>query len=316
MAELTIGRRALGRTGVEVSMLGLGGHHIGVKDLSDGEAERLIRAAVDAGITFLDNSWDYNEGRSEERMGRALQGGYRERVYLMTKIDGRDRRSAARQLEESLRRLQVDTIDLVQHHEVIRFDDADVIFGKGGAQEALGEAQRAGKVRHIGFTGHKDPHIHLYMLEVAERHGFTFDACQMPVNCFDPHFRSFEKLVLPELVRRGVGVLGMKALGDGVLLKSGAVEAEECLRYSLSQPVSVQITGIDSFEVLEQALRVARRFRPMDEGERGALLERTRRVAAVGEYEIFKTTRALDATAQKPEWLGEELERTKELAPA
>jgi hypothetical protein len=296
--------RPLGNTGETVSAIGLGGYHIGQPKLSEDESIRLIRNAVDGGITFMDNSWDYNMGASERRMGRALRNGYREKVFLMTKLDGRTKEEAARQLDESLHRLQTDYLDLIQHHEVIRFEDPDRIFAEGGAQEAVLEAQRAGKVRFIGFTGHKDPRVHLYMLEVAERHGFRFDAVQMPLNVMDAHFRSFEKLALPKLVLERIGVLGMKSMGDSIILKSGIVTAPECLRYALSLPTSVVITGIDSLPILQQALKLLHTFQPMDAAEVSALLARTAKVAQHGEFELFKTSAHFDSTASHPEWLG------------
>src|SRR3954469_7467971 len=213
--------RTLGTTGEKVSALGLGGSHVGKPEkVSEDETVRIIRAALERGINFMDNSWDYNDGQSELRMGKALRDGYREKVFLMTKIDGRNKEEAARQLDESLRRLQTDHVDLLQHHEIIRYEDADRIFAEGGAMEPFVEARRAGKLRYIGFTGHKDPHIHLYMLEIAARHRFRFDTVQMPLNVMDAHYRSFEKLVLPELVKQDIGVLGMKSMGAGVILKS------------------------------------------------------------------------------------------------
>ncbi|HVW01534.1 MAG TPA: aldo/keto reductase, partial [Planctomycetaceae bacterium] len=229
--------RPLGRTGAEVSILGLGGFHIGMQK-DEQESIRIIRSAIDAGVNFMDNSWDYNDGASEERMGRALQDGYRERVFLMTKIDGRSKKSAAVQIDESLRRLRTDRIDLVQHHEIIRLEDPDRIFRAGGAQEAMLEARQAGKLRFIGFTGHKDPLVHRRMLEVAGEHGFYFDTVQMPLNVLDAHFRSFARHVLPELIRQGIGVLGMKSLGNGQILKSGCATPVECLHYAMSLPTS------------------------------------------------------------------------------
>ncbi len=297
--------RLLGRTGKRVSAIGLGGWHLGLGHVDEALAIRLVRAAIDRGIDFMDNSWDYNDGASEERMGKALRDGYRERVVLMTKIDGRSAKEAGRQLEESLRRLQTDHIDLVQHHEVIRFDDADRMFDPEGAQTALLEAQRAGKIRWIGFTGHKDPQIHLHTLEVAERNGFTFDTVQMPLNVMDAHYRSFEKLVLPELVRRGTGVLGMKSMGNGRILQAGVATAMECLRYALSLPTSVVITGIDSMEILDQAVEAAT-SPPLSPEEIRALLDRTAAAAGTGRFELFKTTSLFDSTAQHADWLGEE----------
>jgi predicted aldo/keto reductase-like oxidoreductase len=306
--------RTLGRTGERVSAIGMGGFHIGQPKLTEEESLRLVRSAIDGGITFMDNSWDYNQGQSEIRMGKALKDGYRQKVFLMTKLDGRTKEEASKQLDESLKRLQVDHIDLIQHHEIIRFDDADRIFAEGGAQEAVQEAKKAGKVRYIGFTGHKDPHIHLYMLEVAARHGFVPDTVQMPVNVMDAHFRSFTKLVLPKLVEQKIGVLGMKSMGDSIILKSGVVKAEECLRYALSQPTSVVITGIDKPEILQQALTVARDFKPMDKVEMAALLARTEKVAAQGQFELFKTSAHFDSTAHHPEWLGGQSPKVTDLA--
>jgi aryl-alcohol dehydrogenase-like predicted oxidoreductase len=305
--------RVLGRTGERVSAIGLGGWHLGFKHLDERLSIRIIHEAVDHGVNFLDNSWDYNEGASEIRMGKALKNGYRQKVFLMTKIDGRSKAEAKRQLDESLRRLDTDCIDLVQHHEVLRYEDPHRIFDEEGANAALIEAQRAGKLRYIGFTGHKDPHIHLYTLEVAEQSGFTFDTVQMPLNVMDAHYRSFERLVLPELVKRNIGVLGMKSLGNGVILKSGLVTAIECLHYALSLPTSVVITGIESLERLEQAFEAARTFRAMSEAERAALLAKTAEAASRGEFELFKTTSIFDATAFNPAWLGEESERVRQV---
>lgn len=307
--------RDLGRTGERVSAIGLGGWHIGFKDLDERLSVRIIRAAIDRGITFLDNSWDYNEGASETRMGKALRDGYRDKVFLMTKIDGRSKAEAQRQLDESLRRLQTDRIDLVQHHEVIRYEDPHRIFDPEGANAVLVDARRAGKVRYIGFTGHKDPHIHLHTLEVAREHGFTFDAVQMPLNVMDAHYRSFERLVVPELLKYNIGVLGMKSMGNGVILKSGAVTPIECLHYALSLPTSVVITGIDSLERLDQAFEAVRTFRPMDDAQRRALLVKTANAAARGEFELFKTTSIFDSTALNPAWLGEEPERIQQAVP-
>ena len=312
MATGEVEYRMLGRTGERVSAIGVGGFHLGLPKVDEALAIRIIRGAVDRGLNFMDNSWDYNEGASEERMGKALRDGYREKVFLMTKIDGRRKREAARQLEESLRRLQTDHIDLVQHHEVIRFEDPDRIFAPDGAQEALLEAREAGKVRYIGFTGHKDPHVHRYMLEVADRNGFAFDTVQMPLNVMDAHFRSFQKLVLPELVQRGIGVLGMKSMGNGMILRSGAVTPVQCLRYALSLPTSVVITGIDGMDILDQAVSVATSFQPLEPAEVDALLARTAAAAASGRFELFKTSSAFDSTAEHLDWLGEEPEWVKE----
>src|SRR5438105_58012 len=240
--------RTLGRTGEKVSAIGLGGFHIG-KQKDEQESIRIIRKAIDNGITFLDNSWDYNDGQSEIRMGRALRDGYRQKVFLMTKIDGRTKASAAKQIDESLQRLQTDRVDLMQFHEVIRMEDPDRIFASGGAMEAMQDAKQAGKVRYVGFTGHKDPLIHLRMLEIAAAHQFHFDAVQMPLNVMDAHFRSFEHQVLPVLVKDGIGVLGMKSMGGGIILESKAVTPVECLHYAMNLPTSVVITGMDKMSV-------------------------------------------------------------------
>jgi predicted aldo/keto reductase-like oxidoreductase len=307
--------RTLGSTGERVSAIGLGGHHLGMKSVDEKLALRIIHRALDRGINFLDNSWDYNEGASEERMGKALADGRRDRVFLMTKIDGRSRKEAERQLHESLKRLKTDCIDLVQHHEVIRFDDPHRIFDPEGAHAALEDARRAGKLRYVGFTGHKDPQIHLHTLEVAREHGFRFDAVQMPLNVMDAHYRSFEKRVLPELVRDDVGVLGMKSMGNGVILKSGTVTPVECLHYALNLPTSVVITGCDSLEVLDQAVEAAATFRPLGEAEVAALLAKTAPAGKDGRWEPFKTSSIFDATAANPEWLGEESGRVQALSP-
>lgn len=296
--------RLLGTTKEEVSLVGLGGHHIGrQKDEKDSIA--IIRTAIDAGITFLDNCWDYHDGGSEVRMGNALKDGYRKKVFLMTKIDGRTKKAAAAQIDESLKRLQTDVIDLLQHHEIIRLEDPDRIFADGGAQEAVEAARKAGKVRYVGFTGHKDPLVHLRMLHVATAHGFKFDTAQMPLNVLDAHFRSFEKQVVPAVVRSGIGVLGMKSMGDGLVLKSKTATPIECLHYAMNLPTSVVITGIDSLDILKQALEAAKTFKPMTEKEVADLLARTAKAAAKGEFERFKTTNAFDGTAKNPAWLGE-----------
>ena len=308
--------RTLGRTGERVSAIGLGGWHLGLKHVDEPLSLRLVRHAIDRGITFLDNCWDYNEGASEIRMGKALGDGYRDRVFLMTKIDGRTRKEAMRQLDESLRRLRTDRIDLVQHHEILRYEDPHRIFDEDGAHGALVEARKAGKIRYIGFTGHKDPRIHLYMLEVAQDNGFRFDTVQMPLNVMDAHYRSFEKLVLPELLQQEIGVLGMKCMANGIILRSRTVTPAECLRYALHLPTSVVITGIDSMQILEQALDAARSFAPMTPSEVTALLARTAKAASKGHFELFKTTSAFDGTAQNPAWLGEEPEHVQQLMPS
>ena len=307
--------RTLGSTGEQVSAIGLGGWHLGLKHVDEALAFRITRAAIDRGINFMDNCWDYNDGESEKRMGRALKDGYRDKVFLMTKIDGRSRKAAAEQLDESLRRLRVDHIDLVQHHEVLRFDDPHRIFDAEGANAALEDARREGKLRYIGFTGHKDPHIHLHTLAVAAQHGFKFDAVQMPLNVMDAHYRSFEKLVLPELVKQQIGVLGMKCMANGILLKSDTATPVECLHYALNLPTSVVITGIDRMAILDQAFEAARTFRPLSAEEVSALLAKTASAASAGEFEPFKTSSIFDGTAQHPEWLGDEPQRLQQLMP-
>ena len=307
--------RPLGSTGVKVSVIGIGGWHLGLKYVDEQLAIRIVRSAIDRGINFMDNCWDYNEGASEIRMGKALRDGYRGRAFLMTKIDGRSKKEAARQLDESLKRLQVDMIDLVQHHEILRFEDPHRIFDPQGANAALLEARAAGKIRFIGFTGHKDPNIHLYMLKVAAECGFRFDTAQMPLNLMDAHYRSFEKLVLPELVGMNMGVLGMKCMANGIILKSKTVTPIECLQYALNLPTSVVITGIDSMEILDQACRAALTYRQMGKDEVRSLLAKTAQAAARGEFEPFKTSSIFDGTAKNPQWLGEEPERLQQLMP-
>ena len=304
--------RTLGHTGEQVSAIGLGGWHLALSHVDEALSERIIRSAIDGGITFMDNSWDYNEGASEERMGKALRDGYRQKTFLMTKIDGRSRAEATRQLDESLRRLQTDCIDLVQHHEVIRYDDPHRMFdGDEGAHAALEDARKAGKLRYIGFTGHKDPQIHLYTLQLASEYGVRFDTVQMPLSVMDAHYRSFEKLVLPELVKQNIGVLGMKSMANGHILKSGTVTPTECLHYALNLPTSVVITGIDTMEILEQAFEAVRTFKPMSSDQVSALLAKTKHVATRGEFELFKTASIYDATATNPKWLGEESARVQ-----
>jgi predicted aldo/keto reductase-like oxidoreductase len=313
--------RELGSTGIEVSVIGLGGSHLGQPKINEEDAIRLIHEALERGINFLDNAWDYNEGRSEERVGKALaQGGYREKAFVMTKIDGRTREVAANQIDDSLKRLRVDHIDLLQHHEVIRFDDPDRVFNEGGAMEAVLAAKAAGKLRFTGFTGHKDPHVHLYMLDVAERHGFHFDTVQMPINIMDAHFRSFSRLVVPEAQRQNIGILGMKCFGSGVFLKSnileqGTVTPIECLHFSLSLPISVQITGINSKMLLDQAFSAVQSFQPLDDAGVAGLLAKSEEAARNGEFELFKTTSHFDTTARHPDWLGTDSTAVQELAP-
>jgi predicted aldo/keto reductase-like oxidoreductase len=291
----------------------MGGAHIGKPTLEPKESVRLIRQALDRGLNFLDNSWDYNNGESEKRMGDALRDGYRAKAFLMTKFDGRTKESAMKQIDESLKRLQTDHVDLLQFHENIRFDDPDRFFAPGGAMEALAEAKASGKTRFVGFTGHKDPHLHLYMLELARKHNYQFDTVQMPVNVMDAHFRSFTRQVIPEARKMGVAVLGMKSMGSGVILKSNTATAAECLRFALTQPTSVVITGIDSQQILDQAIDIGNNFKPLTSGESAAILHKTEQAAAAGEYELFKTSSHFDSTAQHPEWLGPETGRVKQL---
>lgn len=313
MANSEMPYRVLGSTGEKVSAIGLGGWHLALPKVDEQLAFRIVRGAIDRGINFMDNCWDYNDGISELRMGKVLRDGYRQKVFLMTKIDGRTKKEAMRQLEQSLERLQTDCIDLVQHHEILRFEDPNRIFAEDGAQEALLEAQKAGKLRYIGFTGHKDPRIHLYMLEVARENGFKFDAVQMPLNVMDAHFRSFSKLVVPELVKDGIGVLAMKTMANGSILKSKTVTAIECLHYALNLPTSVVITGVDSMEILEQAFEAARTFKPFSDEALQKLLAKTRKAASRGEFEPFKTSSIYDGTASNQKWLGEEPEHLQEL---
>jgi diketogulonate reductase-like aldo/keto reductase len=294
--------RPLGRTGEKISLLALGGYHLGLPR-DDEEATRIVRGAIDHGVTFFDNCWDYHRGRSEERLGNALKEGYRRKVMVMTKLDGRTRAAASQQLEQSLRRLQTDVIDVVQIHEVIRMDDADRVFAPGGAIEALIEARKAGKLRFIGFTGHKDPAIHLHMLDTAFKHGFTFDTVQMPLNVMDPHYRSFQKNVLPVLTAHSIGVLGMKPLASGILLESGVASPLECLHYPMSLPASTVITGCDGVGVLEQGLYAAYTWQPPAPAEVAALLGRSAGAGATGRYEPFKNSDRFDGTARHPEWL-------------
>jgi len=308
--------RTLGGTGERVSAIGVGGWHLALKHVDEKLAFRIVREALDRGINFLDNCWDYNEGASEKRMGKALRDGYREKAFVMTKIDGRSKKEAAKQLDESLERLDIDCLDLVQHHEILRFEDPHRIFHEDGANAALVEARAAGKLRYIGFTGHKDPRIHLYMLEVARQNGFKFDAVQMPLNLMDAHYRSFAKEVVPELVKQDIGILGMKSMGNGILLKSNTVTPIECLHYALSLPTSVVITGIDSMEILEQAFEAVRTFPSVSKEDLEALPAKTANAAMTGQYEPFKTTSLFDGTAGHPEWLGEEPEEFRALMPA
>ena len=294
--------RKLGSTGERVSAIGLGGYHISVP--SESEGIRIVRSALDRGITFLDNCWDYADGVSEIRMGKALRDGYRQKAFLMTKFDGRTKKAAAQQIDQSLQRLQTDHIDLIQYHENIRLDDPDRFFAAGGSLEAVAAAKKAGKIRYIGFTGHKDPLVHERMLDIARQHNFHFDACQMPLNPMDAHFRSFANNVLPKLVEEGIAVLGMKPMGSGIILKSNTVTPLECLHYALNLPTSVVITGCDSMKVLDQAFEAARTFKPMTEAQVIAILDKTRTAAQHGQYELFKISTDFDGTIQNPQWMG------------
>ena len=296
--------RTLGKTGARVSLVGLGGHHIGRSYVSQDDSTRIVRTGLDSGINFLDNCWDYNDGLSEVRMGIALKDGYRQKAFLMTKLDGRTAKAAQQQLEESLKRLQTDHIDLIQIHEVIRMTDPERVFASGGSLEYLENARKEGKVRFIGFTGHKSPEIHLHMIETATKHNYTFDTVQMPLNAMDAHFDSFGSQVVPVAKKLNMGVLGMKSMGDGVILKSNTVTPVECLRYAMHLPVSVVITGCDSMKILQQALDTAKNFRGLSEAEVSAILTKTQTVAQKGEFELYKTSHNFDGTYQNPQWLG------------
>ena len=315
MSSTEMQYRMLGTTGEKVSAIGLGGWHIGLPTVTEETGIRIVRSALDRGINFMDNSWDYNGGLSELRMGKALRDGYRQKAFLMTKIDGRSKKEAAKQIEQSLLRLGVETIDLVQHHEILRFEDPHRIFDEEGAQGAMLEAKKAGKIRYIGFTGHKDPHIHLHMLDVAKENGFHFDTAQMPLNVMDYHYRSFAHLVVPRLMEEGIGVLGMKSMANGIILKSKTVTPIECLHYALSLPTSVVINGMDKPELLDQAFEAIRTFPEFGTKEKAAVLEKTKKAAARGEFEPFKTSSIFDGTAENVDWLGKEPKRLQELMP-
>jgi predicted aldo/keto reductase-like oxidoreductase len=297
--------RSFGKTGETVSVLGVGGAHIGMAE-SDDLATKLIRTAIDRGVNFMDNSWDYNNGngKAETRMGQALRDGYRRKVFLMTKVDGRTKTAAAKQLDESLRRLQTDHIDLLQFHEVIRMEDPDRFFAPGGAREAFDEAKKAGKIRFVGFTGHKDPAVHLRMLEMARGKGYHFDALLFPSNVMDWSFRSFVHQVLPVAVRDGMAIQTMKPMGGRIILDSKVVSPTDCLQYALSQPTSVVIHGMDKMEYLEHALGVVKNLKRLAPQQVEALGAKAKNAALAGGYELYKTTNHFDATAQHPDWLG------------
>jgi predicted aldo/keto reductase-like oxidoreductase len=293
--------RELGRTGERVSLIGLGGAHIGFG--SEDDSIKLMRRAADSGMTFFDNSWDYGNGRSEERMGKALKDGYRQKVFLMTKTDSHSAAGWNKQLETSLGRLQTDMIDLVQFHEVVRMNDPEAIFAPGGAIEAAVAAKKAGKIRYIGFTGHKDPAIHLHMIETAEKHGFHFDTAQMPINIMDAHFRSFQHQVIPVCNAKGIGVLAMKTFAFGAIIKANVADPIEMLHYSMTLPVSVVITGQDTMPRLDQALTAAKTFKPMNQEQIATLLAKSKDLAADGHLELFKTTESFDGTTKNPQYL-------------
>ena len=288
-ADTAVPTRGFGKTDEQVSILGVGGHHLG-RLKSEQEAVAMVRRAIDLGVTFMDNAWEYHGGKSEEWMGAALQDGYRDKAFLMTKHHGRKSKATAMQhLEDSLRRLKTDVIDLWQFHEVVYEDDANLIFSSG-AIEAANEAKRQGKVRYVGFTGHKDPNYHLEMLA----YGYDWDAVQMPINPMDAHFKSFEKEVLPVLLQRGIAPIGMKSTGSGHLLRSGAVTAAECIRYALSQPISTLVAGFDSIDMLEENAAIARDLEPLSESATEEILAKVKEPALTGKYEPFKTTRMFD----------------------
>jgi aryl-alcohol dehydrogenase-like predicted oxidoreductase len=297
--------RRLGRTGENVSMVAIGGGQLGTSVLSDIEAVHLLHRGIDQGVTFLDNSWDYDEGRSEERMGAAIgRGGYRRRVFLATKFDGRDRQTAAKQLDESLRRLETDHVDLWQFHENIRPDDADRAFAPGGAIEAMIAAKEAGKVRFLGFTGRKHPDYHVHMFEVAAKNGFVFDAVQMPLNIMDPHFRSFERSVIPLAQATDTGIIAMNAFGDRGILDTRIAAPLQMLHYSLSLPVASVVNGVNSIFTLDEAVTAAVSFRPLSEAQIAALLARSAAQSANGALERYKISDEFDVTVQHPEWMG------------
>lgn len=315
-SEDTMIYRELGSTGEKVSLIGIGGWHLGLKYVEQKLAIRIVRAAIDRGINFMDNCWDYNKGVSENRMGKALQDGYRDKIFLMTKIDGRSKKLAAKQIDESLKRLKTDRLDLVQFHEILRFEDPHRIFDeKEGAHLAVSEAKKAGKVRFVGFTGHKDPQIHLHFLEVADSYGFKLDTAQMPINVMDWHYRSFSRQVVPELVKRKMGVLAMKTMANGIILKSETATPIECLHYAMSQPTSVVIAGIDNLKMLDQAFEAVKTFPDVKKKDVDAILAKTKEAAQRGEWEPFKTSSIFDGTAKNADWIGEEPKRIQNLMP-
>ena len=306
LTQSAVPTRRLGRTNEDVSTVAMGGGHLGTNALSDVEAVHLIHRGIDQGITLLDNSWDYDGGRSEERMGQALgRGGYRRRVFLATKFDGRDRKTATAQLDSSLRRLQTDHIDLWQNHENIRPDDAERVFAAGGAIEAILAAREAGKVRFLGFTGHKKPAYHVHMFEVAAQHGFVFDAVQMPLNIMDAHFRSFEQTVIPVAQKTDTAILAMKSFGDRRILETHIATPLQMLHYSMNLPVASVVNGVNSVYTLDEAVTAAVSFRPLSKAQVAAILARSATASAGGVLERYKTSDDFDATVQHPEWLGD-----------
>ena len=295
--------RTLGRTGAKVSLIGVGGYHIGEPpDPAVGIA--IIRTAIDNGVTFMDNAWDYHQGESERRMGQALRDGYRQKVFLMTKVDGRTRSTVEWQLDESLKRLQTDHVDLLQIHEVIRDNDPDRVFGRDGAIEALIAAKKSGKIRFFGFTGHKTPAMLLKMIRLADQYGVIFDTVQMPLNVMDAHYDSFQQQVLPVALSKNMGVIGMKAFGDNFILQSKTVTPMEALHYTMNLPISTLVTGCDWMVFLQQALDAVRTFRPLSETQVAAILAKTAEAAKGGQFEYYKTRDTFDGTARNLRWLG------------
>ncbi len=294
--------RKLGTTGELVSLIGVGGHHIG--RMSEDDAVALIRSALDRGVNFLDNSTHYHGGKSETVMGKALKGGYRDRAFVMTKIDGRDKKSAAEQIDASLKRLDLNHIDLLQMHEIIRPEDPRWSFDKGGMAAML-EAKQAGKVRFLGFTGHKSPDIHLSMLAACREHDYPLDTVQLPLNVMDAHFHSFADLVLPVLVERGIAPIAMKTVAAGAIVKSDTVSVEECLRYAFNLPIATAVIGCEKMQYLDEAIATATAFEPLSQKEVAGILAKTRDASAEGEYERYKISHEFDGTHKNPKWLGD-----------
>ncbi len=284
-------KRPLGTTGEEVSILPVGGGHVARLSISSSEVIRIIQYAIDQGVTFIDTAWEYHSGRSEALIGEAIRG-RRDDLFLMTKVCARDRAGAMEQLEESLRRLGTDRLDLWQFHEINYDNDHEWIFAPGGAAEAAREALKSGKVRYVGFTGHKHPDFLLSMLE----HDFPWTTVQMPINVLDASFRSFGKRVLPELQKRGIATLGMKSLGgEGQLIRKAGLTPQQCIRFALSQPIATLVSGMDSIEVVDQNVAIARDFQPMSEEELSELAKTTATIASDGRHEWFKTTPYFDS---------------------